>query len=357
MSLLLVLGVIAVAQVIFVVMLGVFVVVRRERLLERKRRVARGRARLSHPLAHWLVGAGSVQDLVQGMRALPPDAALAFASELHDVRVPVAQRASLGQAMRGERWAAWAMSGAASRRWWRRLDAARALGIVGTPADVALLRPLLADKHSAVRLAAAEALAAVADPTLVRVAVEQYPSQPLAVRLFTTSTLRLVWELAESPLRELLGDRRAPGKHVAAWLALAESLALPSLRTAITPLAAHADPEVRAAAARALRRYPHAESVETVMGLLDDPQDFVRAASAQALGALRATEAQARLERGLADSAWWVRFRCSLALALLGEPGRAALRRARQSPDRYARDMAVMTSGLSEGAVLELGDV
>ncbi len=143
----------------------------------------------------------------------------------------------------------------------------------------------------------------------------------------------------------------------AAWLALAESLNLPSLRPAVTALAAHPDPEARAGAARALRRYPHAESVDAVRALLDDPQDFVRAAAAQALGALRATEAEPQLERGLSDGAWWVRFRCALALALLGEPGRAALRRARQSRDKFARDMAVMTSGLSEGAVLELGDV
>ncbi|MHB8840139.1 MAG: HEAT repeat domain-containing protein, partial [Gemmatimonadaceae bacterium] len=282
MSLLLVLGVIAVAQAIFVVLLGLFVIFRRGRLLRRKQRVARGRARLSQPLAFWLVGTGTVKEVVRALRELPRDAALAYASELHDVRVPVTQRATLGAAMRDEPWAHWAMDGATSRRWWRRLDAARALGIVGTPADADVLEPLLDDEHSAVRLAAAQALAAVADPSLVRLAVAHYPGQPLAVRLFTTSTLRLVWHLAEAPLREFLCDRTAPGRDVAAWLALAESLALPTLRTAVAPLISHADPEVRAAAARALRRYPHRESVDAVIALLDDPQDFVRAASAQA---------------------------------------------------------------------------
>lgn len=356
MSLLVVLGVIAVVQALFVVMLTAFVVVRRERLLRRAVRLRTGRDRLGEPLAGWLVGASSVLHVVEALRKLPSDAALAFASELHDTRIPLPMRAGLGAALRDEPWTAWAMAGATSWRWWRRLDAARALGIVGTRADANRLRLLLGDKHPAVRLAAAQALAAVDDPPLVRTAVTRYPGETLAVRLFITSTLRTVWHLAEAPLQDLLGAADAPAADLAAWLALAESLNLPSHRAAITALAVHANPEVRAAAARALRRYPHAESVETVRRLLDDPQDFVRAAAAQALGMLRATEAEPELARGLTDHAWWVRFRCALSLALLGESGRAALRRARQSPDHFARDMALMTSGLSDGAVLELAD-
>lgn len=357
MSLLLALGVVAVAQAVFVVLLGIFVFARREKLLRRAATVQRSRGKLSAPLAKWLVGPGSVDPVRDALRMMPRDAALVFASEIYDTRVPREQHARFGAALRGEPWATWAIAGATQRRWWRRLDAARALGIVGTREDAEMLEPLLDDTHAAVRLAATQALAAVDDPELVRVAVAHYPGEALAVRLFTTSTLRTVWQLAEAPLRDCLTSQDASGREIAAWLALAESLNLPSLRPAVTALAAHPDPEARAGAARALRRYPHAESVDAVRALLDDPQDFVRAAAAQALGALRATEAEPQLERGLSDGAWWVRFRCALALALLGEPGRAALRRARQSRDKFARDMAVMTSGLSEGALLELGDV
>ncbi|MHB1097001.1 MAG: HEAT repeat domain-containing protein [Gemmatimonadaceae bacterium] len=357
MSLLLALGVIAVAQAVFVVLLGIFVFARREKLLRRAATIERSRGKLSAPLAKWLVGAGPVLPVRDALRALPRDAALVFASEICDTRVPRELRADFGAALRDEPWARWAIDGATQRRWWRRLDAARALGIVGTRTDAELLEPLLDDTHAAVRLAATQALAAVDDPDLVRLAVAHYPGEALAVRLFTTTTLRTVWQLAEGPLRASLTSHDASGREVAAWLALAESLNLPSLRPAVTALVTHPDPEARAGAARALRRYPHAESVEAVRALLEDSQDFVRAAAAQALGALRATEAQPQLERGLSDQAWWVRFRCALALALLGEPGRAALRRARQSRDKFARDMAVMTSGLSEGAVLELGDV
>ncbi|MDQ8154293.1 MAG: HEAT repeat domain-containing protein [Gemmatimonadota bacterium] len=356
MSLLLVLAVIAVAQVIFVILLTGFVIFRRERVLRRMKRVHAGRARLATPLAHWLVGSGSVHRVADGLRDLPRDAALAFASELHDTRVPRELRADFGDALRGAPWATRAIAGAISWRWWRRLDAARALGIVGTLADGETLRLLLEDDHPAVRLAAMQALSAVDHPDLVRVAVARYPQETLAVRLFISSTLRTVWRLAEAPLCACLLAPDSEPADLAAWLALAESLNLPSLRLPITALALHPDPEVRAAVARALRRYPHADSVEAVRLLLDDRQDFVRAAGAQALGVLRAAEAQGQLEHGLSDSAWWVRFRSALALALLGEAGRASLRRARQSPDRFAREMAQMTSGLSEGAVLEMAD-
>jgi HEAT repeat protein len=356
-SLLLILGVIAVGQAIFVVLLTAFVVVRRERLLRRTVRVHAGRARLNAPLVQWLVGSGTVLRVVETLRDLPHDVALAYASELLDTRIPLQLRVAFGAAVREEPWALWAVEGASSWRWWRRLDAARALSIVGTLTDASLLQPLLDDPHPAVRLAATQALSAVDDPLLVRLAVEHYPDEPLAVRLYTTNTLRTVWRIAEAPLHRFLTSVDSAAEDLAAWLALAESLNLPSLRPAITSLAAHENPEVRAAVMRALRRYPHAESVDSARRLLGDPQDFVRAAAAQALGSLRATEAQAELERGLSDRAWWVRFRCALALALLGESGRAALRHARQSSDRFVREMAEMTSGLADGAVLELADV
>jgi hypothetical protein len=328
---------------------------RRERILRRVSRVRLGRTRTGLPLAEWLHGTGSAQRVAEAMRGMPADAALTFATELRDLRISPSMRPGFAAALRNEPWVVRTIAAGTSRRWWRRLDAARMLGIVGTVADSGLLRPLFRDPHPAVRIAATAALAAVDDPHLVEVVVVRYPQEPLAVRLFAVNTLKAVWRMAEGPLERALASN-APAASLAAWLNLAESLDLPSLRPAVTALVRHPDPEVRAPAARALRRYPHADSVTAVLGLLDDPQDFVRAAGAQALGVLRANEALPQLERGLTDPAWWVRFRCALALALLGESGRAALRRTRQSPDRFARDMAEMASGLSDGAVLELAD-
>ena len=76
-------------------------------------------------------------------------------------------------------------------------SAAAALGVAGSLTDAGFLAPLLEDEHPAVRLAAMQALAAVDDPGLVAVAVQRYPTEALAVRLFITSTLRTVWRHAE----------------------------------------------------------------------------------------------------------------------------------------------------------------
>jgi len=259
-SLLVVLGVVAVAQVVFVAMLVVFVFLRRDRILRRAARVQGARARAGTPLAEWLVGTGSALRLAE--------AALAFATELRDLRIPVSMRTSFAAALRHEPWVVRALTGVDSHRWWNRLDAARALGIVGTVADGRRLRPLLRDPHPAMRLAATAALAAVDDPDLVELVVGRYPLEPLAVRLYAVNTLRVVWRLAEEPLQRALASD-APPASLAAWLNLAESLDLPSLRLAVTALVAHADPEVRAPAARALRRYPHADSVAAVLELAD----------------------------------------------------------------------------------------
>ncbi|HYD52758.1 MAG TPA: HEAT repeat domain-containing protein, partial [Gemmatimonadaceae bacterium] len=81
-----------------------------------------------------------------------------------------------------------------------------------------------------------------------------------------------------------------------------------------------------------------------------------RAQAARALGTLADQEAVPLLKRALADVNWWVRFRSGLALAQLGEPGRAALRETRGARDRYAADMAAMVSGLSSGSIIELSE-
>ena len=82
----------------------------------------------------------------------------------------------------------------------------------------------------------------------------------------------------------------------------------------------------------------------------------VRAVAARSLGAIGNASAVPRLAGGLRDVRWWVRFRCGLALAQLGDDGRRALDDARRDADRYAGEMATMISGLSTASVTELAD-
>ncbi len=92
------------------------------------------------------------------------------------------------------------------------------------------------------------------------------------------------------------------------------------------------------------------------MQLLGDKDPTVRAASARTLGELGSRGAVPALARMLSDGVWVVRVRSAVSLAQLGERGRAALRAARTGEDRFARDMATMVTGLTEGAILEMGD-
>jgi HEAT repeat protein len=140
------------------------------------------------------------------------------------------------------------------------------------------------------------------------------------------------------------------------WIALAENLGDSRCLAALLTFRNHPVVEIRISAARALRRYLHADSEIALREMIRDDDWRVRAQAARGLGALGATSAVPELSVALADRSWWVRFRCALALAQLGETGRRALRLARERTDRYAGDMAAMVSGLSDGAVVELAE-
>jgi HEAT repeat protein len=108
--------------------------------------------------------------------------------------------------------------------------------------------------------------------------------------------------------------------------------------------------------AKALARHPGPEAAKTLVMLLTDSDFSVRALAARGLGQLGSATVVPALAPLLADRVWQVRLRAALSLAQLGERGRAALRAAREGNDRFAREMATMVSGLTDGAVLELGD-
>jgi HEAT repeat protein len=113
---------------------------------------------------------------------------------------------------------------------------------------------------------------------------------------------------------------------------------------------------VRIAVARALKRYFHPDAEPALLELLGDYDWRVRGQAARALGVVGTEGAIPALVVALGDRSWWVRFRSALAISQLGEPGRRALRESRDLPDRYAREMVAMVSGLSEGGIVELAE-
>ena len=109
----------------------------------------------------------------------------------------------------------------------------------------------------------------------------------------------------------------------------------------VRTLAAHADPEVRVEAVRALGALPPGpETAAVCLSAMDDPAWPVRALAARSLGRIGDARAIDRLARAMGDPAYWVRHNVADAIGALGEPGATALRAALEDPNPFVRDMA-----------------
>lgn len=349
-----ILAVVGVVQVIFLGLLLGFVLVRRRYDRERRTAFVAGRDALAGPLRDWIVAGAHPEPVVRALRALPRGTAVGYISLLARQTIPESQRNELALALRGEPWMRTAVARRQSRFWWRRLEAARALSIIGTGKDRDAVRELLRDDHPAVQIAAVSALPRVADAELFGRVMDDLFSMPKVTRNFLTSVLRQRAATAGEPLAQRIRAGSGPSE-LAAWVALAAALDDPRAIEASLLHTAHPSAFVRRTVARALGRFAGPDAARALAQLIRDPDSSVRAAAARSLGELGSSGATPLLAPMVADPVWQVRLHAALALAQLGERGRAALRAAREGNDRFARDMATMVSGLSDGAILEMG--
>lgn len=345
---------IALSQCAFFAFLVVLMLANRSRAGTRARREAAAAANATQPLRQWLVGTGSAAHVGTALRQLPPEMAreqvILVAS-----RLAASQLVELTRVLRTESWVVRTLTRARSIFWWRRLEAARLLAVVAAPRDRMTVRRLIADPHPAIQAAATSCLTRLDDEGLVAEVIERMPERSPAVRHFQGEVLRSVSRLAARPLVRRL-QARAPASRLQVWIQLADTIAEPQCLAAAAALHRHPDPTVRAAVARALRRFPHPSTASALTERIADPEWRVRAEAARSLGAVASTEAVPLLIAALSDRAWGVRLRAGLALAELGDVGRRALEAiAKGSNDPYARDMAIMVTGLSDGTVAELG--
>jgi HEAT repeat protein len=349
-----VLSVIALAQAAFFALLVVLLVAARARGQARARRDAAAVLHSAEPLRHWLVGTGSAVRVGSAFRRLPPEMAREQVI-LISARVAPSQLHELTRVLRSESWVVRTITRARSIFWWRRLEAARLLAVVAAPRDKLTVRRLIADRHPAVQSAATNCLTRLDDEGLIADVIDRMPDRSPAVRLCQAEVLRSVWRLAARPLLRRLQTRAAP-QRLEVWIQVAEAIGDPQCLAAAAALHRHPDSSVRAAVARALRRFPHPNTSAALAERIVDPEWRVRAEAARSLAAVASTDAVPLLARALSDRAWNVRLRAALALAELGEPGRQALDAAAKLPDDpYARDMAIMVSALADGTVAELG--
>ena len=331
-------------------------------LLANRSRSARLRAErlaverdVAEPVQRWLVGNGAATDVATMLAGLGAEQALEQAILIATSRAAPTQREEFSAAIRDAPWVREVLTLATSRRWWRRLDAARLLAIVGTPRERDLLRQLLADPHPAVQGVAAASLPHMADLDAVSFVLEGLPERSVVVKLYQFSMLKDTWWLTTPALLDRLTTQASP-EHLETWISLAEAIGTAELLERVCALQDHPDALVRIGVARAMKRYFHPAAGDALKRLLQDDDWRVRALAARSIGLLGDTSSIARLASAMGDAHWWVRFRAALSLAQLGETGRSALREAREGRDRYASEMATMVSGLSPGSVVELSE-
>lgn len=263
------------------------------------------------------------------------------------------QLRDLAARVRPAAWVRQTLAGGTSRHWWKRMEAARLLAVVCSPADGPLLARLVCDSHPAVASAATGAISGNADAALIEAIISGLSAQSPAVRLQQTVALRAHAELATSILVTQL-ETVVPLDQLRALIQLAELLGTSTALAAVVPFASHADTDVRVTVARALRLCFMPAGAEAARQLLKDTDWRVRAAAARSLASLNAMQAIPDLQSALHDESWWVRFRAALALGALGKDGASALESAARSEDAFARDIAVVVRDLSESARLEL---
>ncbi|MGH7654598.1 MAG: hypothetical protein ACREN6_08045, partial [Gemmatimonadaceae bacterium] len=200
MSTVVVLGVIAVVQTVFLVMLVAFLLGRR--VYDRARRAAfsSGRAALATPMRDWLVADAGIAPVVDALAALPAAAVVGYTAFFVRGNVPLEKRAELAGAIRDARWIRRAVAAAGSRWWWRRIEAARAIALVGTADDREAVRLLFNDTQPAVAIAAVDCLPRVADAALVGTVLDRYATLPVMVRHYLEGALTEMRALVEPEL-------------------------------------------------------------------------------------------------------------------------------------------------------------
>lgn len=258
----------------------------------------------------------------------------------------------IAAALRRTRWHVKLQRHTRSPFWWRRFRAAQALTRLAAPEDLRTVHRLLSDSIPAVRMAAASTLPRLPSPGLAAAILEQAAIGHSVIRNHLLEILAYSHALVVPVLMRKLQN---PGseEHLRALLDLAGLLASSEL---LPYVVAHTDsrsPEVRVAAAGALRGYPHPASAAALRRLLADDEWHVRARAAASLGAIGANEAVDDLCQTLCDPVWWVRMRSAIALRLMGTPGIRALCEFDRERDRYGYDMAHYVLKLDEAAMAE----
>lgn len=219
----------------------------------------------------------------------------------------------------------------------QRLQALEALGLARLPETLGVILPYLGHPDPVLRLAAARAAARVAQGE----GVLRLGQALLASGLSRGALLEalLLLEDRAPPVAALFLEK---GDKEAVWAALEAlgRLRLHALAEKVPPFLEAEDPEVQAAALRALTRlgYPPSGREGVVLSLLRQGEEFLRVQAARLLPLLPPGLARRALWEALKDPSFYVRRAAAEALA--SGDSETLKRAAETHPDPYGRAMA-----------------
>jgi HEAT repeats len=224
-----------------------------------------------------------------------------------------------------------------SRLWWRRSEAALALGLLRDQPSAALLTPLLDDEHEQVRAAAIDALGQIGDSSAIAPLLARMGDPTRHERARLVQALRAFGEQATRALVEHGQRVERDRTTVATVLSFVGGTAAADT---LLQWSATGDQALRVAVWTALgnigldeRTFYHA------LKALNADDAPVRAAAARALARTGRADAAPQLA-GKLDDEWEVAAQSARALARLGPDGHAALQRRVDAGEGLGRDLA-----------------
>ena len=231
-----------------------------------------------------------------------------------------------------------ATSHKSARDKWRRMTALRILCQLNHPRTIELLARAVGESDVDVALVALSQLGGSQDPAAVDILLEalkrqRHPASAIAVQLDRSP------QHIAARLRPMLGDADPVVRTWAATL-LGRYPEVEELERDLTPLAGDADPRVRKAAIESLGIVGDALATATAVRLLKDPEAYVRATAARALGKLDRPDRAWEVATLLGDQDWWVRFAAKECLETMGSEIWPVLVRSLDNPDRFVRNGA-----------------
>ena len=231
-----------------------------------------------------------------------------------------------------------------SRRWSRRIVAARILAALGEEDPDG--GRLLWDLHPVVRAQAATWVGAGASPEVVERLLDLVGDPDGLVRFAAKNTLIGMGDRVGSPILERLEGADLLSLH--GLLEVAATAAAPIVGPAARRLTEHDHRGIRALSATVLGRAGGTESLPVLENLLADPDPVVRAAAVAAFGDLGQWPAAPLLAHLLGDAELRVRKQAALTLIDLGAPGVLMLRDVARTETGLAADLAVRAIELHE---------